>query len=510
MGNIALLSVSNKEGIVEFAQGLRLLGYTILSTGGTAALLKKNNIPVQEVADYTGHAEILDGRVKTLHPKIFGGILGDITDENHKKQMKVFGIEPISLVCVNLYPFLETIMKKAPLEETLENIDVGGPTMIRAAAKNYKNVIVTINPKDYVRVLDALNSGNVPNEFKSELALKAFAHTARYDTIINRYFVEKFGTESFPKFYNFTFEKVQDLRYGENPHQKAALYKPFFINETGVSNSKQLQGKELSYNNILDSTEALSNVKDFEKPTVAIIKHTNPSGVASAPTIAEAFDRAHKADPKSAFGSVVAMNRECDGKTAELMKELFIEVVICPSFTKEALKVFEKKKNLRLLETGKIIVDRSSPQMRTIAAGMLVQSRQFPSLSENDMKVVTKRAPTAEEIADLIFAWKVNKNVKSNSVVFAKNECTVGIGAGQMSRVDAVNLVRMKTESKTKGSVMSSDAYFPFRDGLDQAVGAGALAIVQPGGSIRDQEVIDAANEHGIAMVFTGIRLFKH
>jgi phosphoribosylaminoimidazolecarboxamide formyltransferase / IMP cyclohydrolase len=510
MKKIALLSVSNKEGIVEFAQGLQLLGYKILSTGGTAALLKKNNISVQEVADYTGHAEILDGRVKTLHPKIFGGILGDISDLSHQKQMEVFGIEPISLVCVNLYPFLETIMKKAPLDETLENIDVGGPTMIRAAAKNYKNVIVAINPKDYVRILDALNAGEVSNEFKSELALKAFAHTARYDTIINRFFVEKFGTESFPGFYNFTFEKVQDLRYGENPHQKAALYKPFFMNETGIANAKQLQGKELSYNNILDSTEALAIVEDFEKPTCAVIKHTNPSGVASAHSISEAFTHAHAADPKSAFGSVIALNKECDAVTADLMKDLFIEVIIAPSFHAGALDVFSKKKNLRLLETGPFKVDRSSPEMRSIAAGLLVQSRQFPTLTEEDMKVVTTRKPTKKEIEDMIFAWKVNKNVKSNAVVFAKNECTVGIGAGQMSRVDAVNLVRMKQESKTNGSVMSSDAYFPFRDGLDQAVAAGATAIIQPGGSIRDQEVIDAANEHGIAMVFTGIRLFKH
>ena len=510
MEKIALLSVSNKECIAEFAQGLQNLGFKILSTGGTAALLKKHKIPVQEVSEYTKQDEILDGRVKTLHPKVFGGILGDVSSKEHQKEMKKWGISPISVVCVNLYPFLETVMRKAPLQETLENIDVGGPTMIRAAAKNYKNVIVAINPKDYVKILDALKAGKVSDEFRSELALKAFAHTARYDVIINRFFVEKFGTEQFPGFYNFTFEKVQDLRYGENPHQKAALYKPFFVTETGVSHAKQLQGKELSYNNILDATEALAIVEDFEKPTVAVIKHTNPSGVASAKAISEAFDLAHRADPKSAFGSVVAMNRECDGKTAQLMKDLFIEVIICPTFTKEALEICGKKKNLRLLETGKFIVDRSSPEMRSIAAGLLVQSRQFPTLAEKDMKVVTKRKPTKKEIEDMIFAWRVNKNVKSNAVVFAKNECTVGIGAGQMSRVDAVNLVKMKAESHTTGSVMSSDAYFPFRDGLDQAVKAGAIAIVQPGGSIRDKEVIDAANEHGIAMVFTGIRLFKH
>ena len=510
MEQYALLSVSNKEGIVEFAQGLSLLGFKILSTGGTASLLHQHNIAVQEVADYTGQDEILDGRVKTLHPKIFGGILGDVSSKEHQEQMKQWNMAPISVVCVNLYPFLETVMKKAPLKETIENIDIGGPSLIRAAAKNYAHVLVVTNPNDYVKVLDEIKKGKVADEFRSELALKAFAHTARYDVIINRFFVEKFGTNPFPSYYNFTFEKVQDLRYGENPHQKAALYKPFFINETGVSNAKQLQGKDLSYNNILDATEALAIVEDFEKPTVSVIKHTNPSGVASSEVISEAFHRAHQADPKSAFGSVVAMNRQCDAKTADLMKDLFIEVIICPSFSKEAMDILSKKKNLRLLETGPLVANRSTPEMRSIAAGLLVQTRQFPTLSEKEMKVVTKRKPTAKEIEDMIFAWRVNKNVKSNAVVFAKDECTVGIGAGQMSRVDAVNLVSMKKESKTKGSVMSSDAYFPFRDGLDQAVQAGATAIVQPGGSIRDQEVIDAANEHGIAMVFTGIRLFKH
>jgi phosphoribosylaminoimidazolecarboxamide formyltransferase/IMP cyclohydrolase len=507
---IALLSVSNKEGVVEFAQGLRNLGFKLLSTGGTAALLRKNKILVQEVAEYTGQQEILDGRVKTLHPKVFGGILADVKSKEHQRQMKKWKISPISVVCVNLYPFLETVMRKAPLHETLENIDIGGPSMLRAAAKNYHNVVVVINPKDYVKVLDSLNAGKVPEEFRAELALKAFAHTARYDVIINRFFVQNFGTEHFPSYYNFTFEKVQDLRYGENPHQKAALYKPFFMNETGLATVKQLQGKELSYNNILDATEALALVEDFEKPTATIIKHTNPSGVASSKTISEAFSSAHKADPKSAFGSVVALNRECDGKTAELMKDVFIEVVICPHFTKDAVEILAKKKNLRLLETGKFVVDRSSPEMRSIAAGLLVQTRQFPTLTEKDMKVVTKRKPTKAEIRDMIFAWKVNKNVKSNSVVFAKDECTVGIGAGQMSRVDAVKLVGIKPESKAKGSVMSSDAYFPFPDGLEEAVALGATAIVQPGGSIKDQEVIEAANKLGVAMVFTGIRLFRH
>ena len=506
----ALLSVYDKTGVVEFAKGLRNLGFTLLSTGGTAALLSKNKIPVTEVSAFTGHDEILDGRVKTLHPKIFGGILADLSDEKHRKEMDRFGITAISLVCVNLYPFLETVMRKAPLKEILENIDVGGPTMIRAAAKNYDNVVVVTDPHDYTMVLGALKTGGMPQEMRAQLSLRAFSKTARYDVIINRFLAERFGGEEFPQYFNFTFEKVQNLRYGENPHQKAALYKPYLESESGIANSKQLQGKELSYNNILDATEALSIVEDFEEPTAAVIKHTNPSGVASAGTISEAFHRAHAADPKSAFGSVVALNRECDGKTAALMQELFIEVVISPKFEKEALEAFSKKKNLRLLETGKFVVNRNSAEMRRVSAGLLVQSRQFPAISEKDLKVVTKRAPTKQEIEDMIFAWKVNKNVKSNSVVFAKDGVTVGIGAGQMSRVDAVKLVGIKPESKTKGSVMSSDAYFPFRDGLDEAVALGASAVIQPGGSIRDQEVIDAANEHGIAMVFTGIRLFRH
>ncbi len=510
MVKYALLSVYDKQGIVEFAKGLKNLGFTLISTGGTSALLKKNGIAVVEASEYTGQDEILDGRVKTLHPKIFGGILGDTKSPKHQKEMKKHGIAPISLVCVNLYPFLETVMREAPLKEILENIDIGGPSMIRAAAKNFENIIVVTDPHDYVRILDAIKNNAMDMKVRQDLALKAFSKTARYDVIINRFFVERFGLSSFPQFFNFTYEKVQDLRYGENPHQKASLYRPFFVKESGVANSRQIQGKELSYNNILDATEALSIVEDFEAPTAAIIKHTNPSGVSSSRSVSEAFDRAHKADPKSAFGSVVALNRPLDGKTAALMQDLFIEVIICPKFEKGAMDILSKKKNLRLIETGKFVVDRSSPEIRRVSAGLLVQSRQFPTISEKDLKVVTKRKPSKQEIQDLIFAWKVNKNVKSNSVVFAKDEVTVGIGAGQMSRVDAVKLVGIKPESRTKGSVMSSDAYFPFRDGLDEAVKLGATAIIQPGGSIRDQEVIDAANEHGIAMVFTGIRLFRH
>ena len=506
----AVISVYNKEGIVDFARQLSKSGYRILSTGGTASLLKKNNIKVTEISKFTGQDEILDGRVKSLHPKIFGGILADKTNKGHLQQIKEHGMESISLVCVNLYPFLETMLEKSSLKEILENIDIGGPSLIRAAAKNYSSVAVITDPSDYNKVIDAIKSNKLDIKLKEYLASKAFSHTAKYDVIINRFFFERFEKNTFPDVYNFTFEKVQDLRYGENPHQQTALYKPYLINETGITNSKQIHGKQLSYNNILDGDEALSIIKDFEKPTAAVIKHTNPSGVASAENIHEAFQKAHAADPKSAFGGIVALNKTCDKKTAELLKPLFLEIVICPKFEKDALEILQNKKNLRLMETGKINVNYSQPEMRRVSSGLLVQTRQFPSISEKDLKIVTKRKPTKEEINDLLFAWKINKHVKSNSVVFAKEEVTVGIGAGQMSRVDAISLISIKPESNTKDSVMSSDAFFPFRDGVDQAVKIGVTAIIQPGGSIRDQEVIDAANEHGIAMVFSGIRLFKH
>ena len=506
----ALISVYNKKGIVEFAKELKKLNYKILSTGGTASLLKKNKVNVTEISKFTGQKEILDGRVKSLHPKIFGGILADSQNKRHSKELKKQNMESISLVCVNLYPFLETVVEKSSLKEIIENIDIGGPSLIRAAAKNFQSTLVITNPSDYKKIIDALKKNKIGNEMRQHLAVKAFSLTARYDVVINRFFFERFEKEIFPDVYNFTFEKVQDLRYGENPHQLAALYRPYLINETGLTNAKQLQGKQLSYNNILDADEALNIVKDFDKPTAAVIKHNNPSGVASAKTIHEAFKKAHKADPKSAFGGIVALNRLCNKETAKLMRPLFLEVVICSSFDKKAVQILKKKKNLRLLETGKFKIDYSAPEMRRVSSGLLVQTRQFPSLREKGLKVVTKRKPTKEEIKDLMFAWKVTKHVKSNSIVFVKNETTVGIGAGQMSRVDAINLVSIKPESNTKNSVMSSDAYFPFRDGIDQAAKLGVKAIIQPGGSIRDKEVIQAANQHNIAMVFSGIRLFKH
>ena len=510
MINTALISVSDKEGIIEFAKELHKSGIKIISTGNTAKLLEKNKIKVTPVSEITKFPEMLDGRVKSLHPNIFAGILADRKNKKHIAELKKQKIEFIDLVIVNFYPFEETTQNKPKLSKILENIDIGGPSLVRAAAKNYHDVLVVVEPKDYEEVMQKIKSRKIDENFRRRLAAKAFLQTARYNVIIGRYFAEHLLNEAFPDIYNFTFRKIRDLRYGENPHQKAAFYKSYWVEETCVSTAKQLHGKELSYNNVLDANDAFELIKDFKEPTAAVIKHTNPSGVASAKRIEEAYRKAHEADPKSAFGSVVALNRPCNTEIARFMKLLFVEVVICPKFEKGALEILKEKKNLRLLETGPIIKDYRSPDMKKVVGGLLVQTRQYPDLKEKELKAVTKRKPTKEEIKSLIFAWKVNKHVKSNSVVFVKDDVTVGIGAGQMSRVDAVNLAIMKNKGKIKGSVMSSDAFFPFRDGVDQAAKAGVTAIIQPGGSIRDKEVIQAANENNIAMVFTGIRLFKH
>jgi|SRR3989344_4513590 len=510
MMKTALISVSNKEGVVDFAKQLSKLGIRIVSTGNTAKLLEKNKVSVTCVSEITKFPEMLDGRVKSLHPNIFGGVLAERGNKRHLAELKRMGIAPIDIVAVNFYPFEETIKKNSKLSEVIENIDIGGPSLVRAAAKNYRDVLVIVDPNDYSSIAEKLSSKKIDENLRASLAAKAFLHTARYDVIIGRYFAEKFLPGDFPDIYNFTFRKIQDLRYGENPNQKSAFYKSYWINETCVSTAKQLQGKYLSYNNILDANDAFELVKDFEEPTAAVIKHTNPSGVASAPSIDGAYKKAYDADPKSAFGGVVALNRPCNKRIAEMMKPLFVEVVVCPKFEKDAIQALQEKKNLRLLETGPIVRDYKSPDMKRVVGGLLVQTRQHDAIKEKNLKVVTKRKPTKEEMVSLTFAWKVNKHVKSNSVVFAKGKVTVGIGAGQMSRVDAVNIAIMKNQDRIKGSSMSSDAFFPFRDGVDQAAKAGVTAIIQPGGSIRDEEVIAAANEHNIAMVFSGIRLFKH
>ncbi|MBW2975929.1 bifunctional phosphoribosylaminoimidazolecarboxamide formyltransferase/IMP cyclohydrolase [Candidatus Woesearchaeota archaeon] len=507
----ALISVSNKEGIAEFAKGLSKSGIKILSTGGTAKLLEKNNIPVTLVSEYTGSKEILDGRVKTLHPKIHAGILAVRKNKEHMEELKKNKIEPIDIVVVNLYPFEETVAKNAGFEEAIENIDVGGPSMARAAAKNFEDVAVIVDPNDYKSVLDEIKKGKVSADLKSELALKAFEHTARYDTIINQYFNEKFG-KKFPGVMNLTFKKVQDLRYGENPHQKAAFYADPFIYENSVGTIKQLHGKELSFNNILDIENAFELVKTFEQPAATVVKHTNPAGCAVANTIDEAFKKAYDADSLSAFGGVVALNRNCTEEIAKMIKPVFMEVVICPKFEKNALKILMEKKNIRLLEAGGVKTAEKGYDMRKVVGGLLVQSRESPArlLESKKLKVVSKRKPTEEEIMQMKFAFNVAWHVKSNSIVFVKDNVTVGIGAGQMSRVDAVKIAARKAGDKAKGAVMSSDAFFPFRDGIDEAAKAGISAVIHPGGSIRDNEVIDAANEHNMAMVFTGIRLFWH
>jgi len=505
----ALISVSNKESIVEFSKQLDTLRIKIISTGNTAKLLNKNRINVTQISEITKFPEMLGGRVKSLHPNIFSGILANRKNKKHLNEIKKLKINSIDLVVVNFYPFEEAINKKLKLKDLIENIDIGGPSLVRAAAKNYQNVLIVVDPNDYNEVLEKIKSKKIDDKYRQMLAAKAFAYTAQYDSLINWYF-NGLTKNDYPKTLNLTFKKLQNLRYGENPHQSAAFYQDIFVEKGYVATAKQLQGRELSYNNILDVDAAFELVKEFENPTAAVIKHTNPSGVASANTIEEAYKKAHQADPKSAFGCIVALNRNCNAQIAKYMKPLFIEVVICPKFEQKTLKILKAKKNLRLLETGTLKKVKTRFDLRKVTGGLLVQIEPYKDLNEKNLKVVTRRKPTEKELKDLIFAWKVNKHVKSNSVVFVKNDETVGIGAGQMSRVDAVSIAVLKNGEKIKGSVMSSDAFFPFRDGVDEAAKAGVSAIIQPGGSIRDEEVIQAANEHDIAMVFTGIRLFKH
>ncbi|UCF08723.1 MAG: bifunctional phosphoribosylaminoimidazolecarboxamide formyltransferase/IMP cyclohydrolase [Thermoplasmata archaeon] len=512
----ALISVSDKEGIVEFAKGLNDLGVEILSTGGTARMLKESGLPVTLVSEYTKFPEMLNGRVKTLHPKVHGGILAMREKEEHMNQLKEHEIKPIDMVVVNLYPFEKTIKKEnVSVEEAIENIDIGGPTMIRSAAKNNRGVAVVVNPGRYTDVLEEMksNGGGIGDQFAYNLALEAFEHTAKYDSIISEYLAKVFTPSvTFPDVVNLGYEKAIDLRYGENPHQKAAFYKNTRFQGVCVGNAEKLHGKELSFNNIIDLDSALDIVMDFERPTASVIKHTNPCGVASADTISEAYRVGEAADSLSAFGSVVGLNRDCDLATAEEIKTHFVEAVICPDFAPEALESLRKKKNIRLLKTGRPIV-RESPvehKMMKVKGGLLVQTGAFPEIKPENLKVVTEKKPTAEEIKTMMFAVKVLKHVKSNSILLAKSERTVGIGAGQMSRVDASMIAARKAGDDAKGSVLASDAFFPFRDGVDAAAKFGVSAIIQPGGSVRDEEVIQAANEHGMSMVFSGIRLFKH
>ena len=507
----ALISVFDKSGIVDFAKALRALDWEIVSTGGTWRTLKAEGIEVMDISDLTRFPECFDGRVKTLHPNVEGGILAIRDNDKHRQQMEELGIEPIDMVVCNLYPFKQTILKEGVShEEVVENIDIGGPTMIRAAAKNYPHVTVVTDPGDYGMVLEELREkGETSPETRERLAAKVFIHTAHYDALIASYFSKRMHIE-YPDTLTLTFEKKQALRYGENPHQSAAFYTRVQETEGTLTGATQLQGKELSYNNIGDTDGALEALKEFEEPTVVAAKHANPCGVGSGTTLAEAFRRAYEADPVSIYGGIVAANREVDEETAKLMSPIFLEVVVAPSFSEGALAVLGKKKNLRLLAVPRIEKrDYQAPKARTVLGGLLVQEMDG-RLLEGEPQVVTERKPTEKEMEDLLFAWKVVKHTKSNAIVLAKDRCTTGVGPGQVSRIWALeNAIRQGGE-RIAGSVLASDAFFPFPDCVEAAHQAGVTAIIQPGGSIRDQESIDAANRYGIAMVFTGIRHFKH
>jgi phosphoribosylaminoimidazolecarboxamide formyltransferase/IMP cyclohydrolase len=515
----ALISVSDKSGVVDFARALAARGVHILSTGGTAKLLAQASIAVTEVSDFTGSPEIMDGRVKTLHPKIHGGILGRRgTDDAVMRQR---GIEPIDLIAVNLYPFEATVAKPGcTLEDAIENIDIGGPTLLRAAAKNHADVTVVVDAADYARVLAELEQqGGVSEATRRELATKVFEHTARYDGAIANWLgtLRTDGTrEDFPRTLNLQFIKAQDMRYGENPHQKAAFYVEHAPPAGTVASARQLQGKALSYNNVADTDAALECVKSFVKPACVIVKHANPCGVAVSPEgVGKAYDLAYQTDPTSAFGGIIAFNRELDGATAKaIVDRQFVEVIIAPKVSEAARQAVAAKQNVRLLECGAWPQARPATlDFKRVAGGLLVQDSDIGMITEADLKVVTRRAPTEAELHDLIFAWKVAKYVKSNAIVYAKHRQTIGIGAGQMSRVYSAKIAGIKAADEKlelKGSVMASDAFFPFRDGIDAAAAAGITAVIQPGGSLRDPEVIAAADEHGMAMVFTGMRHFRH
>ncbi|MFV8819742.1 bifunctional phosphoribosylaminoimidazolecarboxamide formyltransferase/IMP cyclohydrolase [Haliea sp. E17] len=513
----ALISVSDKSGIVEFASGLRELGVELLSTGGTYKLLQEQGLEVTEVSEYTGFPEMMDGRVKTLHPKVHGGILGrrgqdDAVASEH-------GIDYIDMVVVNLYPFEATVANPdCSLEDAIENIDIGGPTMVRAAAKNHRFVNIVVNASDYAALLEELraNNGATSLETRFDLAIKAYEHTAAYDGAIANYFGRKVpgGSAEFPRTFNTQFIKAQDMRYGENPHQKAAFYVEAKPAEAGIATAKQLQGKELSYNNVADTDAALECVKNFDEPACVIVKHANPCGVAVAGDLGKAYDLAFETDPESAFGGIIAFNRELDAATAAAICERqFVEVIIAPSVSEEAVAVVAAKKNVRLLACGEWTAPGAALDYKRVNGGLLVQDRDLGMVGPGDLQVVSKVQPTAQQMSDLLFAWKVAKFVKSNAIVYASNGQTVGVGAGQMSRVNSARIAAIKAEHaglEVKGSVMASDAFFPFRDGIDSAGERGIAAVIQPGGSIRDEEVIAAADEHGMAMVFTGMRHFRH
>ncbi len=514
----ALISVSDKTGIAAFARALAAAGVEILSTGGTAKLLAAEGVPVREVSDYTGFPEIMGGRVKTLHPKIHGGILA--RRGRDEAVMHAHGIEPIDLVVVNLYPFARTVARPdCTFEEAVEQIDIGGPTLLRAAAKNHADVAVVVDPQDYERVLEemARNDGRLSAATHRRLAAAAFAHTAAYDRAIADYLASASGADAaaFPDALHLEFVKLQDMRYGENPHQRAAFYREPEPGEASVATARQLQGKALSYNNVADTDAALECVKSFADCACVIVKHANPCGVALAPSPLVAYERAYQTDPTSAFGGIIAFNRPLDGDTAQaIVSRQFVEVIVAPEVTEAALRALRAKPNVRVLACGALpAAPAPALDFKRVTGGLLVQDRDIGRVGEGDLKVVTRRAPEPDELADLLFAWRVAKFVKSNAIVYARDGQTIGVGAGQMSRVVSARIAALKAADEgleVAGSVMASDAFFPFRDGVDAAYAAGVRAVIQPGGSVRDEEVIAAADEHGMAMVFTGMRHFRH
>ena len=516
----ALISVSDKKGLIEFAKGLSELGVEILSTGGTGKALQDSGINVTPVSDVTGFPEILDGRVKTLHPKIHGGLLAVRHNKDHMEQLFDLGIEPIDLVVINLYPFKQTIEKDGvTLEEAIENIDIGGPSMLRSAAKNHKDVIVLVDPDDYTFVLGELREkGDIDLNQRMKFAYKVFEHTAEYDSLISNYLKSQIKDcdakvskeEKFPNNLTLTYDKIQDLRYGENPHQKAAFYGEIGRNLGTLAGAKQLGGKELSFNNINDADATLKAVLEFDKPAAVGVKHTNPCGVACGENIYDAYVKAYKADPVSIFGGIVALNRPVDVPTAKELIKIFLEIVIAPGYEPEALEILKTKKNLRILEVDLTKKANLGWDIKKVSGGLLVQEMDTKEFVESDLKVVTKRVPSETEMEDLLFGWKVVKHVKSNAIVLAKDLITVGIGAGQVNRIWPTEQSIAHAGDKAKGAVLASDAFFPFSDVVETAAAAGITAIIQPGGSLRDEDSIKAADENNIAMIFTGMRHFKH
>jgi len=503
--NRALLSVFNKTGVTELAKSLHELGVEILSTGGTAKILRNANVPVTDVSNYTQFPEIMDGRIKTINPLVEGGILG--LRDKHADDAKANNIKWIDLVVCNLYPFSDTVSREdCDLAMALENVDIGGPTMIRSAAKNVGWVCVAMDPSDYSTITDELRSGEISFETRQRLSAKAFGHTAQYDTIIHNYLKDEDLSDN----YSLSFEKHSEMRYGENPHQSAAAYKIPGNNEPNILNATIHQGKQLSYNNIMDADGALSCVREFDDPACAVVKHANPCGVAVGNDLLGVYTRAFNADSLSAFGGIIAFNRTCTKDVADAITSVFVEIVLAPDFEPAALDIFKKKKNLRVLEIGEFGKRSKKSEVRNVDGGLLVQNTDTKILSKDDLTVMTKAQPSEQDIETALFTWRVLRHAKSNGILIAKENTTVGLGAGQVSRVDAVHMALRKGGENVKGGVLASDAFFPFRDSIDAIKDSGIVLVIQPGGSVRDQEVIDACNEYGIAMVVTGIRCFKH